>query len=247
MTPEKNSSVLRPVDDDARRLAKTLLRTARHAALATLEPSDGSPAASRVALATTMSGAPVFLISRLSGHFTNLEADPRCSLLVGEPGKGDPLAHPRMTLIGNASRVADGEVRDRTKARYLMRHPKSGLYVDFGDFAFWRMEIARASLNAGFGKAFLLGASDVATDMAGLADLETAEASAAAHMNADHSDAVDRYAALAGEGGGGWRLACLDPEGLDLVRGDTTSRLWFDRPLRSANELRPKLVSLSRM
>ena len=59
-----------------------------------------------------MRGEPVFFISRLSAHFPNLEADPRCSLLIGEPGKGDPLAHPRMTLIGRAEKIADGPAAD---------------------------------------------------------------------------------------------------------------------------------------
>ena len=98
MTAEKKD-VLQPVDDSARRLSKTLIRTARQAALGTIDPTDGSPFVSRVSLATAMDGSPVFLISRLSGHFANLESDPRCSLLVGEPGKGDPLAHPRITFL----------------------------------------------------------------------------------------------------------------------------------------------------
>lgn len=243
---EKKKDVLQPVDDVARRLAKTLLRTARHGALGTLVPGEGSPSVSRVNLATTMAGEPVFFISRLSAHFTNLEADPRCSLLLGEPGKGDPLAHARMTLIGRAERVPVGAEHDRIRARYLSKHSKSSLYAELPDFAYWRFCTQRISLNGGFGKAYAPVASDIATDMTGLDGLAAAESSAVAHMNSDHSDAVDRYAARLGETTNGWRLACLDPEGLDLVRGDANARLWFDRPLRSADELRPTLVALAR-
>ena len=39
-------------------------------------------------------------MSELAGHRQALERNGACSLLVGEPGKGDPLAHPRVTLIG---------------------------------------------------------------------------------------------------------------------------------------------------
>lgn len=244
--PEKKKDVLQQVDGEARRLAKGLVRSARFAALATLDPFDGSPSVSRVSLATTMAGAPGFLISGLSGHFANLSADPRCSLLVGEPGKGDPLAHPRMTLIGRAERLPHGAMRDHLKARYLMRHPKAALYADFPDFAFWHFTTTRASLNGGFGKAYALAPSDLATDLTGLDELLAAEPGAVAHMNADHADAVNRYADKAGGEKDGWRLACLDPEGLDLTRGDSIARLWFDKPLASAAELRPTLVALAR-
>lgn len=243
---EKKKDILQPVDDAARRLAKTLVRTSRHATLATLDPLDGSPSASRVSLATAMDGCPVFLISGLSGHFANLDADARCSLLVGDVGKGDPLAHPRMTIIGTAERLTDGVVRDRIRARYLMRHPKSGLYVDFPDFAFWRMKPVRLSLNGGFGKAYALSPEDVASAMRGLDELEAAEAGAVAHMNSDHADAVQHFAESFGKDGRRWRLACLDPEGLDFTSGDEIARLWLERPLVSAADLRPTLVGLAR-
>jgi putative heme iron utilization protein len=233
------------VDDEARRLAKSLVRKARYASLATLDPLDGSPAASRVSVATTMGGDPVFLISGLSGHFGNLEADQRCSLLIGEPGKGDPLAHPRITLIGRAQKLS-GPERDRVKARYLMRHPKSALYVDFPDFAFWRFAIGRASLNGGFGKAYALHAADLAYDMTGLDQLEAAEVGAVSHMNDDHADAVDRYAASVGAKESGWKLACVDPEGIDMVLGEDVARLWFDDPLRTPDDLHKTLVMIAR-
>jgi putative heme iron utilization protein len=243
---EKKKDVLQPVDDAARRLAKALLRTARFGSLGTLDPDDGSPSVSRVSLATTMSCEPVFLISRLAAHFPNLEADPRCSLLVGEPGKGDPLAHARMTLVGHAERLAQGPELDLIKARYLSRHAKSALYAWLPDFAYWRFKPLRISLNGGFGKAFALFPSDIAAEMAGIEELAAAEPGAVTHMNSDHADAVDRYATRLGETAGGWRLACIDPEGLDLVRGDETARLWFEQPLRSAAELRPTLVALAK-
>lgn len=242
----KNKDLLQPVDQAVRRQAKALVRSARFAALGTIDPLDGSPAVSRVNLATAMDGSPVFLISRLSGHFANLAHDARCSLLVGEPGKGDPLAHPRMTLIGRAEIVADEPARGRIKARYLARHPKSALYADFPDFAFWKITVSRASLNGGFGKAYALSDRDLITPASCLDDLSEMEPSAVGHMNGDHAVALDHYATLAGADGAGWRLACLDPEGLDLTRGDHTARLWFETPLATAGDLRPVLVALAK-
>jgi heme iron utilization protein len=243
----KREDVLQPVDGAARRLGKTLVRTARYAALATIDPLDGAPSASRVSLATAMDGAAIFLISRLSSHFRNLEADPRCSLLVGEPGKGDPLAYPRMTLIGTAEALRAGPERKYIKGRYLRRHPKAELYVDFPDFAFWRFATSRASLNGGFGRAYALEISDLATPLDHLASLSDIEDGAIAHMNADHAEAVERYATKAGaNNGGGWRLSAIDPEGLDLTSGDHVARLWFDVPLTSPEDLRPVLVALAK-
>lgn len=155
-TPTEPPSVLRPLDAQALAQARALLRDARHAALAVSEPHTRWPLASRVSVACDADGAPLILISGLSAHCGALAADARCSLLLGEPGSGDPLAHPRLTLLGLARRVPHGPARDAVRERFLAVHPKAALYADFGDFAFWRIEPQRASLNAGFGKAYAL-------------------------------------------------------------------------------------------
>jgi putative heme iron utilization protein len=153
---------LRPVDDAARALARRLLAEAPHGALATLEPGTGHPLATRCAVALDAHGAPLLLLSSLAEHTAALAADGRCALLLGEPGAGDPLAHPRLTVLGTAARLGPGSPEHaQARARWLVRHPKAALYVDFGDFAFWRVEPARASLNAGFGRAYRLAASDL--------------------------------------------------------------------------------------
>jgi putative heme iron utilization protein len=165
MTADPNAprpDPVRPADDEARALARRLLDSARHGALATLEPGTGHPLASRSAVALDADGAPLLLLSALSAHFGALEADPRCSLLLGEPGAGDPLAHPRLTVAGVARRLGrDGPDAARVRARWLAAHPKAALYVDFADFAFWRLEPQRGSLNGGFGRAFRLGREDL--------------------------------------------------------------------------------------
>jgi len=245
--PEKKDPLL-PVDAQARRLARDLLRRARHGALATLDPQSGDPLATRSGLAPDIDGTPVFLTSTLSAHTQALLSDPRCSVLVGEPGKGDPLAHPRLTVIGHAERIApEAPLRARLKRRYLARHPKAALYVDFGDFSFWRLEVARASLNGGFGRAYAMTAGDVLTDLAGLEALLESEAGAVAHMNEDHADAVELYArAFCDAEAGPWQLAGLDPEGLELVLGDRVERLWFASPLTAPEEMRARLVQLAK-
>lgn len=243
MADKDPKDVLRTVDDDARRLAGNLIRRARHGSLAVLEPGSGTPLSSRVSVATAQNGDPVFLISQLSAHFGALEADPRASLLLGEPGKGDPLAHPRITVVGRA-RKTGGDERRALRTRFLARHPKAALYADFGDFAFWRLELERASLNGGFGKAYEMGATDIT--IPAVPELEALEPEAVEHMNDDHLDAIQLYAQAGGGAGDGWTLACLDPAGMDMTHGDETARLWFEPPLKSAEELRPRLVALAK-
>ncbi|MEL6204179.1 MAG: DUF2470 domain-containing protein [Pseudomonadota bacterium] len=240
--PKRN--VLQPLDDEARRLAKTLLRSERHAALATLDPETGGPASSRINVATAVSGAPIFLISRLSAHFGALEADPRAGLMLGSPGAGDPLAYPRLSLQGKAI-MLQGDVRHQARRRFLARHPRSDLYADFTDFAFWSFDIERASLNGGFARAHALSASDLLLSAPhGFADME---AGAVQHMNEDHADAIAIYAErLLGCGPGQWRIASIDPEGMDLIDGDTHARLWFEPVLATSDDLRPRLVQLAK-
>ncbi len=154
---------IRATDDTARAIAQDILFDATFGALAVLDPQSGAPSVTRVAVGTDELGKPVTLISELATHFAALKTDPRCALLLGEPGpKGDPLTHPRMTLNCNASFVPKGtKEHDALREHYLSSHPKAKLYIDFPDFAFVRFEVTGGLLNAGFEKAFRVSEADV--------------------------------------------------------------------------------------
>ncbi len=248
MNEADKPQVLRETDDEARNLAERLIRTARYGALASLEPETGYPLASRVAVATMMDGTPVVLISALSGHYGALERDKRCSLLLGEPAAGDPLAHPRITVLGSA-RFLDRQSAEcgHARQRYLARHPKAQLYVDFADFSFVSVELERASLNGGFGKAYDLARGDICLAGSVLKDLSEIEAGAVAHMNKDHQDAVQLYATrLCRQPEANWKVSAIDPAGLDMVAGDRVCRLAFPEPLDDAGALRGVLATLAK-
>ncbi len=226
---------------DARREARRLLRTVRSGALATLTP-EGDPYASLVTVATLPDGSLVLPLSTLAVHTQHLIADPRCSLLLDSDGKGDPLAHPRLTVTARAVE-ASPEERVAWRARFLRRHPKAEIYVDFGDFSFWRLDLAGARIIGGFGRIDMLKAADLATDVAGAEALLESETRSTDHMNADHGDALRLYAtALCGERDGDWRIVGLDPDGIDMGLRDRTVRLDFPERITDPATLRRQLV-----
>ena len=244
---EKPKDVIRATDAEGIRLAKTLLRVSRYGALAAIDAKDGAPIASRVGVATDTDGCPLILVSGLAAHTAAIVADPRCSLLLGEPGKGDPLAHPRITLACKAIRYArDTDDWARAERRYLNKNPKAKLYVGLGDFAFFRLEIEKASLNGGFGKAYALTREDILS--AGPIDeFSRSEQSAVDHMNEDHFDAIANYALhYASEEEGNWRMTGYDPDGIDLSLGDKVTRIFFPEPLSAPREAHMKLVEMAK-
>jgi heme oxygenase (biliverdin-IX-beta and delta-forming) len=236
-----------PADFDPRAVARTILRTIRAGTLATLDRNTGHPFASLVNLATDQDGAPLILTSRLSTHTANLEIDGRASILLAETGKGDPLAHPRLTVLGTMIQVArDGADDARVRRRFLARHPKSELYAGFGDFSFWRMDAVSAHLNGGFARAADLSAADILTDLSDAAEIVDTEEGAVAHMNADHAEAVGLYAEKLLDGrAGAWRVTGIDPDGIDLMLGDAGLRLAFPERIRTAAALRQVLKRLA--
>ena len=128
-----------PEDFDPAGLGRKLLRSARIGTLATQETEGGFPFATLVNVATDLDGTPVILVSQLSSHTRNLMGDGRVSLLLTKSGqnaraeKGDPMAHPRLTVQARAARVEDTSTQTRVRRRFLARHPKAQIYAVFAD------------------------------------------------------------------------------------------------------------------
>jgi putative heme iron utilization protein len=229
------------------RAARDLVRGLERAALASLLPADGSgegaawPYASLVLVAVDHDLSPILLLSDLAEHSKAIAGDPRVSLLFdGTQGLDQPLTGPRVTLVGRASRTTD----QRLRQRFLARHPDAEMYAGFKDFAFYRMAVERAHLVAGFGKIRWLDAGELLGPP--IAEgLAAAEPGIVGHMNEDHADAVQLYAAkLLGRTGGDWRMTGIDAEGVDLRSGGQVARLPFDAPLTAAVQARAVLVDL---
>ncbi|WP_068117492.1 HugZ family protein [Tropicimonas marinistellae] len=159
----KSVDPIRPTDDGARQLAREIVAGARYGSLGVLEADTGFPLVTRIAFGTSPSGALLALVSSLSQHTAALRRVPVCSVLVGEPGaSGDPLTHPRLTLQCRAQFIeASDPARPALREAWLTTHPKAKVYIDFADFSFVRFDVERAFLNGGFGKAYVLEATDL--------------------------------------------------------------------------------------
>ena len=227
---------------DARLAAKKLLREGRSGALATLMPGSGDPYCSLVNVAIESSGAPLMLLSTLAIHTKNILADNRVSLMLDERKAGDPLEGARVMLMGNAVRTTRGE----TRTAYLRRQTEAEQFVNFKDFLFFKMNVLRAHLVAGFGRIVDLSAQDILTDISDAQELIDAEGEAIAHMNADHAEACRLYATkLLGAADGDWRCVGIDPEGLELQQGRTALRLPFPQRVTAPGPLRAILKQLA--
>src|SRR4051794_36523576 len=225
--------------------AKSLLRRSRQGALATLMVNGGDPYCSLVNVAANPDGAPLLLISRLAVHTKNILADSRVSLMLDERVAGDPLEGARIMVAGRAEELSD-DAAALARRRYLAAHPSAEAFVDFKDFAFFRIAPSGLHLVAGFGRIIDLKPAQFLTDISDAADLLEAEGSAVEHMNEDHREAMNLYATrLLGAEAADWRCTGCDPDGMDMQAGSATLRLDFPERVATAMALRKMLVRLA--
>jgi putative heme iron utilization protein len=165
--------------------------------------------------------------------------------MLDERKAGDPLQGSRIMLMGTCSPCSKNTDSSVASA-YLRRHLEAEQFAGFGDFAFYRMDIARAHLVAGFGRIVDLQPQDILTDISDAGALIEAEAGAIEHMNADHAEACRLYATkLLGAPDGDWRCTGIDPEGIELQQGQTALRLFFPQRVTGPGPLRAMLKQLA--
>ena len=211
--------------------ARTLVHLGRTGTLGTLSRRHpGHPFVSIMPYAPDERGRPLLLISTLAMHTQNLAADPRASLLVAQTGD-DPLALARVTLMGAARRLA-AEERPAARDAYLARHPSAVHWVDFDDFAFWRLDLTDVYFVGGFGAMDWL---EIPGYEAARPDpLADAAADVIEHMNRDHADALLLYARV---------LGGLPAEAAEMTAVD---RLGFKLRIRDADGLHGRRIGFPR-
>jgi putative heme iron utilization protein len=230
--------------------ARTLAYLGRTAALATMSRRHaGHPFASVMPYALDDDGRPLFLISSMAMHTQNLEADGRASLLITQPGwTGDPLAAGRLTLIGEAQHVPNGET-PAARTVYLARHERARYWANFEDFSLWRMEVADLYFVGGF--AAMDWVTAIEYRHARPDPLADAAAGIIEHMNRDHAGALIEYARhFAREAADEATMVAVDRLGfkLRLRQGDRLSsvRIAFPREVRSPEQSRETLIAMLR-
>jgi len=229
--------------------ARTLVHLERLGTLSThSRKQPGFPFGSVMPYAGDDSGRPVFLISNMAMHTQNLRADARASLLVAQESGGDPLGAARITLVGEVAPVPAPET-EGVRELYLGRHRNARSWVEFTDFAFYRMQLADVYFIGGFG---VMGWVSVDDYLRARPDpLAESSAGILQHMNADHAEALVLLAHAAGESGvESAEMTAIDRLGfqLRLRSGDRVHgiRIAFPREVRNSQEVRNVLVEMVR-
>jgi putative heme iron utilization protein len=213
--------------------ARTLLALASAGTLSTLSRKhSGFPFGSLMPYALDPAGRPILLISAMAMHTQNLQADSRASLFVGPAGsEGDPLGSARVTLVGHA-RPVPAEETAAVREPYLARHEQSRHWVDFADFAFFRLEPADLYYVGGFG---VMGWVDAHSYAVALPDpLAAVAPGILTHMNADHEDSMILLART---------CAQLEAEQATMTSVD---RLGFWLRLRTADGIKGTRINFPR-
>ena len=230
--------------------AKTLVSLEQLGTLSTVSNRHlGWPFGSVMPYSLDQHHQPIFLISSMAVYTKNLEADPRASLLVAlSAGTGDPLAVARVTLMGEVCLVPRAE-RPAVRTTYLATHENAAVWVDFDDFAFYRLTVTDVYYVGGFGAMDWVAAHHYAE--AEPDPLAHAAPGILTHMNQDHADALQLYCrAYAGLEADEATMLSVDRLGFrvrvrtgERVRG---VRLAFPREIRTAQEARTVLVEMVR-
>jgi len=228
--------------------ARTLLYLGRFGALSTLSrKQQGFPFGSVMPYGLDENGRPIFLISTMAMHTQNLQADPRSSLLVTQPGaSGDPLGASRVTLLGNVEPIREPDIAEARKL-YLARYANSKSWVDFEDFSLYRMDVMDVYYVGGFGvmgwvsdSEYYHGQPDPLADVA--ADIIQ-------HMNTDHGEALKLLAqAFAGIESQEAVMTSVDRLGFQVrlrtPEGPRGARIAFSREADNPAEARKVLIDM---
>ena len=229
--------------------ARTLVHLVTIGSLSTLSRKQpGFPFGSVMPFGLDERGRPIFLISTMAMHTQNLKDDPRASLLVTQPdASGDPLGASRVTLIGNATLVPDSE-KAEVRALYLARYENSRYWVDFEDFAFYRMDVIDVYYVGGFGVMGWVAVADY--DQASPDPLADVSTHIIQHMNADHKDALALIAKVfSGMDADEAAMTSVDRLGfqvrLKMKDGMRGARIAFPREVKTSDDARKVLVEMT--
>lgn len=230
---------------EAAKHARQLLLKEYRGVLSTHSKSmPGFPFGSAVPYCLSEEGWPLILISRIAQHTKNLQADPRCSLLVAERGAEDVQATGRLTVLAEARPLIGSAAVEAAAERYYRYFTESRDYHRAHDFDFWVLQPVRWRYIGGFGAIHWLDEVALANPFARAGG---GEAEMLKHMNDDHAAAIVHYVERAGLSPAlEPSMVGIDSEGFHLRIGQTVHWLAFPGVCTNPGAVRQALVAMAR-
>jgi putative heme iron utilization protein len=146
------------MDEQSEQTLARIIRETRVATLGTVH--EGEPNLAMVAYSFAEDFSTFYIhVSRLGKHTTDMENDPRVSLLITETDdhRADPQTLARVSIRGIAEILARSDSGyAQVKKNYLERFPEAEQLFSLGDFNFWKITPKGGRFVAGFGRAFNL-------------------------------------------------------------------------------------------
>ena len=146
------------MDTTSEQTLARLIRATRVAAFGTLH--DGEPNLAMVAYVFANDFSAFYIhISKLGKHTTDMETNPRVSLLIAETDdrRADPQTLARVSIRGTAAILPGTDpVYAQVKKIYLERFPEAEQLFSLRDFNLWKITPRGGRFVAGFGRAFNL-------------------------------------------------------------------------------------------
>ena len=227
--------------DEQARSARHLFAGAFYGVLSTHSVEhSGYPFGSVVPYVPDRDGNPLMLLSHLSQHTHNLDADGRCSLTVVEPGEGDVQTRARLSALGD---VSTADLSEDTQ-RYFEYLPQTRVYHEQLGFRFYRFRPRRFHWNGGFATARWFDASRIVRTNP--FDHET-EQQILAQLNQSDAEAFRRTLAGEVDPDSGLAAVGIDAEGLDLRIGDRLRRISLPREVGTTAEAQTVLAAMVRL
>jgi putative heme iron utilization protein len=186
---------------------------------------EGYPFGSLLPLCLDSKGNPLVMISHLAQHTRNLQADPRCSLIMTQQEHADVLQWGRLTCLADAEAVSSKAAHER----YFRYFPDGRRYNEELNFKLYRLKPKSFYYIAGFGSARWLDISRV---------LDTPELPSSSELEILYQLNAHDHHLLRGYLehnkillSSSIQAVGADPSGFDVRQGDGLMRIHFDNPV----------------
>lgn len=186
---------------------------------------EGYPFGSLLPICRDGKGNPLLLISHLAQHTRNLDANPRCALMLTKEGHTDVQQWARLTCLADAEPVSSSTAVER----YCRYYPESRRYHKELNFHLYRLQPRQFYFIAGFGSARWFDVSRImdlqsfqtAGEMELLFQLNAHEHGVLRSYFSNHGVPIDDEIHAVG----------ADPWGIDIRSGERLMRHHFPSPM----------------